>query len=161
MKKVIRIIIPVVLVAILYVLFHNYLPPYSTIKSARNNSGLKLAKDLFIVKDTSAFSFTGEGYSETILSLDENQYKLLLKKNKLEEFKALPISEKLPPTLPEYFYAFMERDSLKKYYNEVPSRISGEISGFYSLDFSTKNESYKLTVIDGSKYQVLIYSFYD
>ncbi len=161
MKKLIRIIIPVVLVVILYVIFRNYLPPYTTIKSAGNISGLKLPKDLSVLKDTSAFSFTGEGYSETVLSLNEIQLKMLLKKNKLDEFKILPISEKLPPTLPEYYYAYMERDTLKKYYYEVPSEISDELSGFYSLDYSTKNESYKLTVIDESKYQVLIYSFYD
>lgn len=161
MKKIIIIFIIIVALGLVYLLFNKYMPPYTPTKTVKLMSGLKIPNNVVFEKDTSFYSFTGEGYAEIVLKLNNEQYEELLKKNDLSKFTELPIREKLPEALPEGYFKYMQIDTLNKYYYSQEDTLNYEASGYYKFKEYEKNESFKITVIDKIKQKVLIYSFND
>ncbi len=159
MKSII--IIALVILGLIYILFYKYMPPYNQTKTVRLLSGLKIPHETIFVKDTSFYSFTGEGYTEIVIKLNNDQYKTLLRKNDLEEFKNLPIKEKLPEEITEEYYNYMDIDTLNKYYFNLNDSLKRKISGYYKLKKYEYNKSFKITIIDKIKLKILIYSFND
>jgi hypothetical protein len=162
MRKTLWIItIIIAILGITYLSLHKYLPPYSAYKSASLISGLRLSKDYNLERDTSVFTFTGEGYTEFIFCLDDIQFENLIEKNDLTIFESLPIMRVLPPAIPDYFYNYLDSDILFKYYMESDNPEGQNAMGYYYLNESIKSESFNITVIDTRSKQILIYSFYD
>jgi len=162
MRKIQKIfIIIVVALGLVYLLFNKYMPPYTPSKTVKLMSGLKIPNNVVFEKDTSFYSFTGEGYTEMVLKLRSDQYEELLKKNDLSKFSELPIREELPEALPGGYFNYMQVDTFNKYYYAQEDILNYEASGYYKLKEYEKNKSFKITVIDKIKQKVLIYTFND
>ncbi len=123
--------------------------------------GLKVSNRVIFEKNSSFYSFTGEGFTEIILKLTQNQYSEIIQKNNLEDFNELPISEKLPETLPEKYFTYMDINSLYKSDIVVLDSTKTETFGYYRFKKYCKNNSYRLTIIDRTNQKILIYSFND
>ena len=124
----------------------------------RNNGRRRKKKRNKIYKREN--TFTGEGYIEIILVMNEEQLEGFLKKNNLNKFKILPIKEKLPP-LPNEYYSYMDVNAFNKYYYAEKNTIFGEnVSGYYKLKNYKENKSFNIIIIDKHQQKILIYTSY-
>ncbi|MBD3182980.1 hypothetical protein GF312_11865 [Candidatus Poribacteria bacterium] len=160
-KKVLILIYVIVTLALIYIVLYRYLPPYSPTKVVNLIGGIKVSNRVNFEKNSSFYSFTGEGSTEIILKLTQDQYSELIRKNKLEDFNELPISEKLPETLPEKYFIYMDVKSLNKSDNVLFDSTKTETSGYYRFKKFSNNDSYRITIIDRTNQKILIYSFND
>lgn len=104
MKKTILTIVGslVILLAIIYIIYKDSLPPRTGHKVARLISGLSIPADAKIVDFKDQWNeFNGNGFSFVVLSLDEESFNKIYQEAKSSHYKPLPITEEIYGPLKE------------------------------------------------------------